>query len=92
VTNIVCKIVYFENHGPENTEEALKLAKERTEEVDIKSIVVASTTGETGVKTSQIFKGYNLVVVTHVTGFTNLTFNNSVPRTATLLKIAARKS
>lgn len=70
MTNIVCKTVYFENPGPENTEEALKLTKGRAEELGIKSIVVASTTGETPVKTSQIFKGYNLVVVTHVTGFT----------------------
>jgi hypothetical protein len=67
--NIVCKTVYFEKPGPDNTEETLKLAKERAEALDIKNIVVASTTCETGVKASEVFKGYNLVVVTHVTGF-----------------------
>ena len=61
MTNIICKIVYFENHGPENAEEALKLAKEWAEEVDIQSIVGASSICEIGVKASQIFKGYNLV-------------------------------
>ena len=70
MTNTVCKITYFENHGPENTEETLTLAKGRAEELGIKNIVIASTTGETGIKASKIFKGYNLVVVTHVTGFT----------------------
>ena len=70
MTNIVCKTFYFENSGPENTEEILNLAKKRAEALGIQNIVVASTTGETGVKASQLFKGYNLVVVTHVTGFT----------------------
>lgn len=69
MANIVCKTVYFEKPGPKNTEETLKLAKERAEELGIRNIVVASTTGETGVKASEVFKGYNLVVVTHATGF-----------------------
>ncbi|MBK5134153.1 hypothetical protein JJE00_06975, partial [Candidatus Bathyarchaeota archaeon] len=63
---MTCRTVYFENPGPENTEETLKLAKARAEELDIKNVVVASATGETGVKASKVFKGYNLVVVTHV--------------------------
>jgi hypothetical protein len=69
MVNIVCKTVYFEKPGPENTGETLKLAKERAEELGIRNIVVASTTGETGVKASEVFKGYNLIVVSHVTGF-----------------------
>lgn len=70
MADIVCKTVYFEKPGPKNTEITLKLAKDRAEELGIKNIVVASTTGETGAKASEVFKGYNLVVVTHVTGFT----------------------
>jgi len=69
VPNIICRTVYFEKPGPENTEETLRLAKVRAEELGIKNIVVSSTTGETGVKASKVFMGYNLVVVTHVTGF-----------------------
>ena len=68
--NYVWKAVYFERPGSENTDETLKLAKERAESVGIKNIIVASTTGATGVKASEVFSdGYNLVVVTHVTGF-----------------------
>ena len=63
MANIVCKTVYFEKPGPKNTEETLNLAKERAEELGIRNIVVASTTGETGVKASEVFKGYNLIVV-----------------------------
>ncbi len=36
---------YFDSPGAENTEETLKLAKERMEELGITSVVVASTTG-----------------------------------------------
>ena len=70
LTKIVCKSVYFVSPGSENTQATLYLAKERADELGIKNIVVASTTGKTGVLASQVFKGYGLVVVTHVTGFT----------------------
>jgi hypothetical protein len=63
------KIVYFNTPGRNNTETVLALARRRAEELGIRSIVVASTTGETGVKASQMFKGFNLIVVTHHTGF-----------------------
>lgn len=65
----VKKIVYFDEPGPQNTDEVLKLAKERADELGIKTIIVASTIGETGVKASEIFKGYNLIVVSHVAWF-----------------------
>ncbi len=69
MTDIICETVYFEKPGLENTEETLRLAKERAEELGIKNIVIASTKGETGVKASQVFRGFNVVVVTHATGF-----------------------
>ena len=70
MADIVCKTVYFDKPGPKNTKEALILARERADALGIKNIIVASTTGETGAKASQIFKDYNLTVVTHTTGFT----------------------
>lgn len=57
------KTVYFAQRGPENTDETLRLAKERAEALGIRDIVVASYSGYTGVKASEVFKGYNLVVV-----------------------------
>lgn len=67
--NEVWETVYFEERGRENTDETLKLAKERAEKLGIRNVVIASTTGATGVKASEVFKGYNLVIATHVTGF-----------------------
>jgi len=66
---ITRKITYFERCGRRNTEETLRLAKERADELGVRDVVVASTTGETGVKTCEIFKGFNVVVVTHSVGF-----------------------
>lgn len=60
--------VYFEKPG-DHTEEVLKLAKKRAEELGIRDIVVASTTGRTGAVASEVFRGYNLVVVTHQVGY-----------------------
>lgn len=63
------RTVYFESAGKENTDLVLKVAKEHAEKLGIKDIVVASTTGETGAKAANVFKGFNLVVVTHHVGF-----------------------
>lgn len=63
------KIVYFDKPGgEENTKKTLALAKARADELGIKTIVIASTVGDTAVKAVDIFKGYKLIVVTHVTG------------------------
>jgi hypothetical protein len=80
LANIVCKTVYFEKPAPENTEEKLKLAKNRAEELGIRNIVVSSSTDETGVKASEVFKGYNLIVVSHVTGFKKSDFQEFLPK------------
>jgi len=59
---------YFNKPGKENTEETLNLAKNRADELDIKTIVVASTGGETGVMAVKFFKGYKVIVVSHACG------------------------
>jgi len=64
-----CKSVYFENPGKENTDEVFRIARQRAEELGIKTILVASTTGETGVKAMDALKGFRVVVVAHNTGF-----------------------
>jgi hypothetical protein len=61
--------VYFSEPGSANTEKTLEIVKRRGEELGIKTIVVASTSGETGVKAVQMFANCKVVVVTHATGF-----------------------
>ena len=60
---------YFEESGKDNTDKTLSLAKKRADELGIKNIVVASYTGFVGVKASELFKGYNLVVSAGMVGF-----------------------
>jgi hypothetical protein len=62
-------VLYHDAPGESNTEATLKAAKERAETLRIQNIVVASTTGDTGLRACEIFKGFNLVVVRHHTGF-----------------------
>ena len=62
------EIYYFESTGEINTNETLKIAKKRADKQGIKNLVIASTRGNTGVKAVEYFKGYNVVIVPHVTG------------------------
>ena len=61
-------IQYFPGPG-DHTDETLKAAKERADELGIRDIVVSSTEGTTALKAVDVFRGYNVVVVTHVTGY-----------------------
>jgi hypothetical protein len=63
------KIIYYQKLGEENTDKTLEAAKKRADELGIKSIVVSSTRGCSALKTLDVFKGYNVIVVTHVAGF-----------------------
>ncbi|NLU48802.1 MAG: hypothetical protein GXX09_00080 [Syntrophomonadaceae bacterium] len=59
--------MYWEKPGAANTEQTLHLALKRAEELHIKTVVVASCSGETCKKL--LGKGLDLVCVTHHVGF-----------------------
>ena len=63
------KTVYFENPGRGNTDEVLRIARQRAEELGIKTVLVASTTGETAVKAMDALQGLRVIVVTHSSSF-----------------------
>lgn len=67
--SIQVRAVYFQERGPQNTDETLQLAKERADALGIGSIVVASYSGETGVKAVKVFEGRQVIVVGGVYGF-----------------------
>ncbi len=62
------KTVYFKHPGSETTEATLRIARHRAEELGIKSILVASTTGDTAVRAMDVLQGLRVIVITHVTG------------------------
>ncbi len=63
------KTVYFDRPGSENTEEVFRIARQRAKELSIKTVVVASTRGETAVKAMEAFQGLRVICVTHSHGF-----------------------
>jgi hypothetical protein len=63
------KIVYFDKPGTENTEETLQIAQKRAKALGIKTIVVATTIGNTAVRATEVFTGLKVVAVTHSAGF-----------------------
>jgi len=65
-------IYYFDTPGDVNTVDAARFAVERAKELGIGTIIVASTSGSTAETFHDTMKGsgLQLVVVTHVVGFT----------------------
>jgi hypothetical protein len=64
------KITYFDKPGgSDNTNKTLALARQRAEELGIKTVLVASTVGGTAFNALDVFQGYRLIVVTHAAGF-----------------------
>ena len=66
---IEAKTVYFEKPGVENTEKVFRVAKQRAGELDIKTILVASTTGYTAVKAVEALKGLRVIAISHSVGW-----------------------
>jgi len=63
------RTVYFDRPGRENTEQVFHIARQRAEELGIRTVVVASTQGDTAVKAVEALQGLRVVIVTHSTGF-----------------------
>ena len=63
------KIVYFDKPGMKNTDEVLRLVGQRAGELGIKTVLVASTKGETAVKAIDALRGLKVIAVTHAAGF-----------------------
>lgn len=76
---ILVPCLYFKEPGSENIRYTLEVAARRAEELNIQNIVVASSSGETGLMAAHIFQSRNLVVVTHSTGFLRPDYQELLP-------------
>jgi hypothetical protein len=61
--------MYFEQTGKINTAETLTLSYQRAKELGINELVVASTSGETALEAYEVFKDFQITVVTYHCGF-----------------------
>ena len=81
----------FDNPGPENTQKTLEIAAKRAEELEAQNIVVASSSGKTGLMAAQHFPTKNLVIVTHSTGFLKPDYQELKPELGEKIKEAGAK-
>jgi len=61
--------VYFEKPGEENTRRTLEVSAQRAQKLDIRDIVIATTSGKTGLIALEFMAQHNIVAVSHSTGF-----------------------
>ena len=69
MTDTTVQSTYFGQPGRQNTARTLEVARQRADQLGIRTVLVATTRGETGLQVAQRFQGYDVVVVTHSTGF-----------------------
>jgi hypothetical protein len=66
---VTAPCAYFVQAGPANTARTLELAQARAEQLRIRQVLVASTSGSTGALAAQVFQGLDIIVVSHSSGF-----------------------
>ncbi len=60
---------YFDNPGPENTDECLALARARADELGIRNVIIPSNGGASAKKALAAFPDFNVTIVGSVYGF-----------------------
>ena len=88
MADVIDATMYFEQVGRVNTDCALRIAQKRAEELDIETILVATTEGTTGAKAARLFTGRDVVVVTHSTGFVEPGFQELTEEMGAQIKAA----
>jgi hypothetical protein len=70
MNSVRTQCTYFEQTGKVNTDKTLQLAYQRAQELGIKTLLVATTTGFTPVRATELLSDdVDIVAVTHSTGF-----------------------
>jgi hypothetical protein len=70
MTELTTQTTYFAQMGRANTGRTLELARARAEELGVRTVLVATTSGDTGVHTARQFPDHDVIVVTCSTGIT----------------------
>jgi len=61
--------IYFKELGEVNSSRTIEVARERALKLGVRTILVASTSGTTGALAAQMLTGFELIVISHSTGF-----------------------
>ena len=69
ISDVSSSCIYFLEPGRKNTQLTLEAAFNRANEAGVDQMIIASTSGETGLKAARMFQGKKVVVASHSTGF-----------------------
>jgi hypothetical protein len=72
MSEIATSCIYFSRTGPSNTARTLELSRARAKALGIRKVLVATTTGDTGVQAARELAELEVIVVTHSAGFQEL--------------------
>lgn len=83
--------VYFPSSGKDHTRRTLEISAERAMALDVQNVVIATTSGETGIMALDYFSQQNLVLVTHSCGFVKPDFQQLSAESRTKLEAKGAK-
>ena len=71
--DIRTQTLYFARPGPKNTNVCLEIAAKRAKELNVKKVIIATCSGYTAIEALKHFdpQKFELIAVSHVTGFRN---------------------
>lgn len=88
MTEYTSRTIYFSRPGRANTERTLEIARTRADELGLQTVLVATTSGETGVRAVRHFQNLDLIVVTHSTGFKAPDVQELTPENSSVIEAA----
>ncbi len=69
MTEVITQTFYFNQAGPANTDHTLQMARDRAQALGLNTFLVATTSGETGLRAVQLLPDFEVIIVTHEAGF-----------------------
>ena len=69
MTEYMTSTVYFAQSGPVNTDRTLSLVSEKARNLGIQTVLVATSSGATALRASELIHVPHLIAVTHSAGF-----------------------
>lgn len=69
MNELIAQTVYYAAPGAANTDRTLHLVAERARALGIRTVLIATTSGETGARAAELLVGLDVVAVTHSAGF-----------------------
>ncbi len=68
-TEVTTQTTFLEQTGPVNTGRTLELAHARMTELGLHTALVATTSGDAALQAARVLQGFEMIAVTHSTGF-----------------------